>query len=57
MPRILELKEIDGAMWCRLEVDLLSEDQPITLWTQSEVREMTNRLLDEAIGAIKELKG
>lgn len=56
MPRILELKNIDGQMWARLDLDLNSEDQPVTLWTASEVRETTNRLLDEAIGAIKELK-
>ena len=37
MPRILEFKEINGAMWAR--IDLRGEEpSPVYLWTQSEAK-------------------
>lgn len=35
MPRIMEMKEIDGAMWARL--DLTKEQSPVHLYTDAEV--------------------
>ena len=37
MPKILELRKIDGALWARLDLDLSSQDQPVHLFTQSEI--------------------
>mgnify|MGYP006935528406 CR=1 FL=1 len=36
MPRILELKEIDGALWARLDVDMANEPPPVGLYTSAE---------------------
>lgn len=51
MPRILELKEIDGAMWARLDLDLNSAS-PVGLYTPEEEREIRrserNAALEEA---------
>lgn len=38
MPRIAELKEMGGALWARLDIDLASDDQPVHLLVDSEVR-------------------
>jgi hypothetical protein len=36
MPRILEFKEIDGALWVKLDIDLATTPQPIGLYTPDE---------------------
>lgn len=56
MPRIAELREIDGQIWVRVDIDLKSEDQPVYLWTESEQSENRNRLLEDACAAILGLK-
>ncbi len=56
MPRIAELKEIDGQMWARMDVDLKSADQPVYLWTESEKRLNDARLLEDAVDVIRKLK-
>ncbi len=40
MPRITHLKEIDGALWAQLELDLNSKDQSVSIFTKSEVDKM-----------------
>lgn len=37
MPRIAELKEIDGHIWAKLEMNL--EEGQVTLWTNEEIRD------------------
>ena len=36
MPRILKLKEIDGAMWARVDVP---PDAPIYVWSYEEAKQ------------------
>ena len=38
MPKIMELREIDGGMWARLDIDMASPDQPVSLFVDSEVQ-------------------
>lgn len=40
MPQILELKQIEGQIWARLNVDFDSTPQPISLLTLPEVDRM-----------------
>jgi len=37
MPRIAELKEIDGALWARLDLDL-KDGGSVSLFTEAEVQ-------------------
>jgi len=37
MPKIAEIKEIDGQIWTRLEMH--SSEGAVTLWTQEEIAE------------------
>lgn len=37
MPKVAELRMIDGAMWARLDVDW-KMDEPVSLLTETEVR-------------------
>jgi hypothetical protein len=37
MPQILELKNIDGQMWARLEIDFETTPQPVSLLTKPEL--------------------
>lgn len=43
MPKITYLKEIDGALWARLELDLDTEDGPVHVFTEKEIRELKDR--------------
>jgi hypothetical protein len=36
MPRIAELRHIDGHVWTKLEIHT---ESPITLWTEEEVKQ------------------
>ena len=40
MPRITYLKEIDGALWARLELDMATEQGPVHILTDNEIREI-----------------
>lgn len=40
MPKITYLKEIDGALWARLELDHATEDGPVHVLTQKEIDDM-----------------
>ncbi len=37
MPKITYLKEFEGALWARLELDLASKDMPVHVLTDSEI--------------------
>ena len=37
MPQILELKQIDGQLWARLDIDFETTAQPVSLLTKPEV--------------------
>ena len=37
MPRIAELKEIDGQLWARMEMD--RDEGAVTLWTNEEIKD------------------
>lgn len=40
MPRITYIKEIDGQVWARLEMDFAVADGPLHILTQKEITEM-----------------
>lgn len=37
MPKITYLKEFEGALWARLELDLLAKDMPVHILTRDEI--------------------
>ena len=53
MPRISKLKEIDGAMWARLDMDW--DGGPISLYTELEIREIKETERKRIIYAIDHL--
>ena len=48
MPRIAELRKIEGAMWARLEIDF-ERDGAVSLFTENEVKNLRK---DERAGCI-----
>lgn len=54
MPRIMELKEIDGAIWAKLDVDLSKDSSPAHLYTDEEYRASQNSLIEECARAVDE---
>ena len=40
MPKMTHLKECEGGVWARLEMDFAIADGPIHVFTQKEVQEM-----------------
>jgi hypothetical protein len=52
MPRVLEFKELDGAIWAKLDIDLEKDRSPIHLYTAAEMAELRrserNAALEEA---------
>ncbi len=38
MPKIAELREIDGHLWARLE-EMTADQGQVTLWTPDEIRQ------------------
>jgi len=43
MPKITYLKEIDGALWARLELDMSTSDGAVHVFTDKEIRELKDR--------------
>lgn len=43
MPKITYLKEIDGALWARLELDHATADGAVHVLTDKELRELKNK--------------
>jgi len=43
VPKITYLKEFDGALWARLELDLASKDMPVHVLTDSEIMEIKRK--------------
>ncbi len=41
MPKIAEIREIDGAVWVRLE-EFTGESGKVTLWSEDEIEEHAN---------------
>lgn len=52
MPRVLELKEIDGALWAKLEITLNSP--PVSLYTAAEIEELQKSERVFCIGLIRD---
>ena len=46
MPRVAEIKEIDGAIWCRVDLDL---GMPISLYTEPEIVAIKKQVIKEVI--------
>lgn len=40
MPKITYLKEFEGAVWARLELDLASKDMPVHVLTNDEIKQI-----------------
>ena len=40
MPRITYLKEFEGKLWARLELDLSVENMPVHIFTDKEIEEL-----------------
>ena len=43
MPKITYIKEFEGGVWGRLEMDFAVADGPLHLFTQKEVEEMKRK--------------
>jgi hypothetical protein len=43
MPKITYLKEIDGALWARLELDMATADGPVHVLTEKEILELKEK--------------
>lgn len=43
MPKITYLKEIEGALWARLELDMAIEHGPVHILTDKEIRDIKDR--------------
>ncbi len=43
MAKITWLKEFEGALWARLELDLASKDMPVYIFTESEIKALRLR--------------
>ena len=43
MPKITYLKEIDGALWARLELDHPTKDGAVHIFTDKEIRELKDQ--------------
>jgi len=64
MPRILEIKKIDGHIWARL--DVLDEPSPVYVWTEGEAKRewasairtfcfaLANRYIEDPINGLVE---
>lgn len=40
MPRITYLKEIDGALWARLELDMSTDHGAVHIFTDKEIKKL-----------------
>jgi len=43
MPKITWLKEFEGALWARLELDMAVKDGPVHVFTETEIKELKKR--------------
>lgn len=51
MPKPCQLKQIDGAMWARLDMDW--DGGPITIYTEIELRQMKQQVINNVIRALR----
>lgn len=57
MPRIAQLKTIDGAIWCKLEFDEHVQDHGVvTLFTNGELKQYKEDVRKEIIRQIREME-
>ena len=54
MPKITYLKEFEGALWARLELDLESKDMPVHIFTESEIKALKLRVRRDCWDEIQE---
>jgi len=54
MPRIAEIKEIDGDIWCRIGKPGQSGSSSVTLWTTEEKEAFYQSAFNDGIESIKE---
>lgn len=43
MPKITYLKEIEGSLWARLELNLAVDEGPVHVFTEKEIRELKSK--------------
>jgi hypothetical protein len=55
MPRIAEIKEIDGELWVRIPKPMFSENSSVTLYSAGEVHDLRQQAYEDAISAIRQI--
>jgi hypothetical protein len=51
MPRLCQLKEIDGALWARLDIDY--DGGSVSLYTPIEIKQMKDQVIKDVISALR----
>lgn len=54
MPKIAQLKTIDGALWARLEIDMRPEEGPVHVFTDAEIADLKARERKQVWAEIQE---
>jgi hypothetical protein len=44
MPKITYLKEFEGALWARLELDVAVADGPVHVYTEKEIKDLEAKI-------------
>ena len=55
MPRIMQIKEIDGELWARVDIDTDADVSPIHLWTDQEARDAKDAAVRDAFRMLAEV--
>lgn len=54
MPKVTYLKEFEGALWARLELDMAPTDGPVHVFTQSEIKALKDKERQDCWDEIKQ---
>ncbi len=54
MPKITYLKEIDGALWARLELDMSTDEGVVHVFTETEIRKLKTDVRKDVWQTIKD---
>lgn len=56
MPKIAELKKIDGHLWARIPDFLFEQGKTVFLWTESEKKDVLTAERNRVVYAIEKLR-